>query len=36
MKALAALKRKEKITPVYDTGMNLSPLFKWLTRRAVL
>jgi hypothetical protein len=29
-------KEKEKIMLVYDTGMNLSPLSKSLTRRAVL
>jgi hypothetical protein len=29
-------KEKEKIMLVYDTGMNLSPLSKCLTRRAIL
>ena len=29
-------KRKEKITPVHCTGMNVSPLSKCLTRRTVL
>ena len=28
--------RKEKNTHVYDTGMNLSPLSKCLTRQAML